>query len=379
MRERLSSAPMTAETLHGVEFGWFGSLVRVRSDREALVRVVNRLWGASPVPATPERVRDYAARFASGDPPRLTGPGGTWLLDARVAEWHAYNLVVDDLTGSVGDHFLVHAASLRRGGDALLIAGPSGFGKTTLALHLALRGFSLYGDDIAAIERSSGLLIPFPRSVHLRAGSRATLGPAQLRALSSSIRDVTDEGWTISPASLRHDGDAPCRVAVVALLRSPGEGAQVPAPAVHDLWMTDGHGEEIDDLARLSGVVRVVRTKDDPTAARVETDDPAPFTRWMEEHRRAIVAAIPVPRGEPEFGAAPRMVPIGGFQAALEICQALVNRHEGSLLAREFGGHETLLAVEVADALREARCFALWPGRLEETVDLLVAATSAES
>jgi len=57
-----------------------------------------------------------------------------------------------------------HAAALSRGGRALVIAGPSGFGKSTLALHLAFRGFTLLSDDMTALRRGSPEIEAPPRA-----------------------------------------------------------------------------------------------------------------------------------------------------------------------------------------------------------------------
>ena len=53
----------------------------------------------------------------------------------------------------------LHATSVARGGRAVLLLGPSGSGKSDLALRLLDHGFSLVSDDRTLLRRESGRLI----------------------------------------------------------------------------------------------------------------------------------------------------------------------------------------------------------------------------
>ncbi|TPE49144.1 PqqD family peptide modification chaperone [Amaricoccus solimangrovi] len=76
-----------------------------------------------------------------------------------------------------GDQALaLHAAALLRDGRLLLLGGPPGTGKTTLALALAAAGFGFAGDDVALLYpdgRCAGL--PFAPAV--KSGAVALLAP----------------------------------------------------------------------------------------------------------------------------------------------------------------------------------------------------------
>jgi hypothetical protein len=73
------------------------------------------------------------------------------------------------------DRFAVHAGAVARDGRAILIAGPSGVGKTTLAVAAALDGFELLGDDMALLRHQRGEdsigLAAFPDEIDLAAGT----------------------------------------------------------------------------------------------------------------------------------------------------------------------------------------------------------------
>lgn len=52
---------------------------------------------------------------------------------------------------------MVHGSAVSIGGQGVLLCGPSGSGKSDLALRLMDRGATLIGDDILHIETSKGL------------------------------------------------------------------------------------------------------------------------------------------------------------------------------------------------------------------------------
>ena len=62
------------------------------------------------------------------------------------------------MTGTLSAE-LVHASTVAQGGRAVLITGPSGSGKSDLALRLLDRGFSLVSDDQTVVRRDDDRLI----------------------------------------------------------------------------------------------------------------------------------------------------------------------------------------------------------------------------
>ncbi len=361
---------MEGTLLHEVAFGWLDGGARLRSDDDAFVSVVRRLWGASPASEGPFREYEVSFRAREGRP-TFRGPAGEQPLDRRHPAWHAYNLLMRDLLGSVGGHFVFHASALGASGRAMLLAGPSNFGKTTLGVHLAFQGYSLLADDLAVVQRGTGRLVPIPRSLNLRRGSRATLGPAQLDTLARAAREAGADEWAVDPGALRAPDTGPFRIAAVVLLRSEGDGVAVRRFRSHEVWLHEGHESAADEIRRLRGVRRVLAETGSPEVIRVDAEEAAPLARWLRDHQDVVVASIKIPDRPPDFSKRSRAIPIGPFQAALELAQEMLNRHQGSRLAAEFDGRETHLVAEIAGLLEEARCAALWPGRPEESIELL--------
>lgn len=355
-----------------VEFGWFGDLVRVRSDDGAAIALLRRLWGNSPGPASPGAVREFRVFLRAGGPPSIRGPRGTRALDARFALWQVHDYVLQELAGAMGDRFLLHAASLEKGGRAVAIAGPSGFGKTTLSLHLAFRGATILSDDLTALTRGAAEIEALPRAVHVRGGSRATLTPSQVERLLLGAVHRDEDGWTVAARDLRGDAAGPIPLAAMVLLRS-GRGREAgPGSRCFDLWLASGHDPDlVTELGSLPGVSEIGPSPFGEGAWRVRTGAAGPLATWIRERDPAIIAAVESDLDRPDFEASPSLRRIGPFETAVELCRGLLNRRPGSELDREFRGREGFLVAEVAASLRGVALAQMTPGRIEETVALL--------
>ena len=81
---------------------------------------------------------------------------------------------------SISGHLTLHAAAMARNNIALVIAGPSHAGKSTLAAALTVAGWQYLSDDVAPLVRHPRIddvvtVMGFARPLTLRAGSAALL------------------------------------------------------------------------------------------------------------------------------------------------------------------------------------------------------------
>jgi len=110
-----------------------------------------------------------------------TGPAWRWqrFLVGRVLPWAAL------LRGRE----IFHASAVRIAGKTVAFVGPSGTGKTSLALQLMLRGGSFVTDDVLALEPAAGRVLAHPGAsiCAVRAAERATLTRRDERALGTLL------------------------------------------------------------------------------------------------------------------------------------------------------------------------------------------------
>lgn len=73
---------------------------------------------------------------------------------------------------------LLHATAVVVDGRAVLVAGPSGVGKSSVGAHLCAGGATFLADDAAGLDRSGGEVIvhPGPQTASLHAAEAARLG-----------------------------------------------------------------------------------------------------------------------------------------------------------------------------------------------------------
>lgn len=98
--------------------------------------------------------------------------------------------------------YAIHAAALVYRGEALLLAGRSGQGKTTLALGLVRRGLGLLSDELAVIEPITQRIVPYRRSLHIRPGTPELI--PELGFLNDRPRHQLGGGieWALTPGDL---------------------------------------------------------------------------------------------------------------------------------------------------------------------------------
>jgi hypothetical protein len=222
----------------------FGDAVlHIASDTKRLLDMFEQLYGdcAVPPPVPPERPRVRCLARRGGHPPLLLltflegaphDPASAFLpmratrvWDSPLPGWRLACGAAAPILAACGAHVLinlqqawdrlpveylvnatltaqpelvaVHAASLRMNNAGLLLSGPSQSGKTTTSLHLAARGLTLLGDEVALIRLATNEIVPFRRTANLRPGPRERELSAAVERLGGGHEPpVDDEGVT---------------------------------------------------------------------------------------------------------------------------------------------------------------------------------------
>jgi hypothetical protein len=100
------------------------------------------------------------------------------------------------------DLLWLHAAAVVRNEKALIFAGPSGQGKSTLSTRLYEKGWSFMSDDIAPVRMSSNEVLPFPQSPFRRVGGTREVDRTTLEALEKEPVSIAPESIRREPAPI---------------------------------------------------------------------------------------------------------------------------------------------------------------------------------
>jgi len=111
---------------------------------------------------------------------------GAWRLEGALTCWHHrhFDDLLINLIAQVGQSFLqrtdlllLHSAACSHNGEAVLFAGASRVGKSSLALAAWLVGHEFMADDVLAVDPRTRLTMTFPKALKPRLRERAVPEP----------------------------------------------------------------------------------------------------------------------------------------------------------------------------------------------------------
>ena len=298
-------------------------------------------------------------------------------LDPQIQIHHRLQAALMDAIDSVA---VLHAAALvDHEGGALLLAGPSGHGKSSLALEAATRGYGFLSDDYAPLELDTSRIRPFPRAVAVRPGSKAPI-PESFRAASDAATSVRlfgksllDVGEHLGEDALARD-PVPLRNVIVLSSDAEHNGPHEEATRV-GLAVARQHADELHARFASTAGVEIVEKRDEPhwTLWRLRLDPTQRPTEALSEvfDGERVVLFEKTWCGEPDFAAAPVATPIRRREAAALLGREMLNRRKKSALLKRYGGNVAELFLDLAGALREVACWRLRVGGVRETADLI--------
>ena len=244
---------------HALRIGPIG--FRIGSDWRQPIAALRHLYRDYPTPL--DGISDFTVRLTAQRPwrrvlrPSVMIGGDLTLPDAPPLALRHGLLAADmgmNLQVALGARrwLLLHAASVERGGRALLLTGESGAGKSTLSALLSTRGWRLLGDEFALVDLGTGALHPFPRAISLKNAAIAELqrhvpedrfGPVLTGTPKGTIRHLIPDARAIA------DMAVPARPALI-------------------LFPRFGHGEAVRGVGEAEAFVRLTQASTNYVALR---------------------------------------------------------------------------------------------------------------
>ena len=226
--------------------------------------------GYSEGPAGADGWRTIVSR-QSPDAPQIALCDHYALVD-RGQVWQPFiaNYAINRVLRLQREILFFHAASVGIEGRGAMIVGPKASGKTTTAMTLAARGHAFLGDEMAAVHRTTKVMLPLRRAASVRKGPRARRVDDQLARCQYPVEVFPDGGERalVNMASIFPEaGDAPATLSCLLFLRQFSERpaavpfafglehSQMLSPLACSMWAVPV-GARMMDLSRLLRGVR---------------------------------------------------------------------------------------------------------------------------
>lgn len=284
-----------------------------------------------------------------------------------------YSYVVNSILQKVTSHFLFHGASLAWGDAGLVLPAHAQHGKTTLVIELLKRGFRFLSDDLVAVNRDSGLLVPFPRSIGVRPGilhlhpELAGFHYFSLPLIMGGEKRVLDVRC-IWPGQLAEA----CRPTHLILLSAAAHPQA--SEDVLTVVLSRVDDELLGELRALTGVnsVSQIASRPFPTLRIVRSQLVEPHIE--EACRRRGVFIFELTKGHPAtpcFQGQPRLQPLRKTEAARELLRHSRVGPASRLVREGYRGDLTRLFLDLLMLTERLDCYRLQVGRLSPMADLV--------
>jgi len=270
----------------------------------------------------------------------------------------AYQIILKEIFNNIREFILLHAGVITNRGEAVILAGAPGLGKTTAVLELLKNGFTLYSDDFCPIHKKTGFVYPFPRSLWK---------VADIKSRHSSRKNKIP----FRPDELGYPvGDSPAKIKTLICLdqgKLSGEEFYLLG-----IGIKNGDDSVIRDLKKLDGV----------SAKRTDNE----FSDWcvsypqnkgltvkireiLEQHKSGIWNVFREDPVSPDFSRKPVLTKIPVHEAAFRLIKDLKNE---AVFKSEDKRTPANLMMMLSVFLNDVSCYRLSVGRFDDTMEILL-------
>ncbi len=347
--------------------------VKFGSDSPALLDLFGQAYARFQINPAEARRRPYEFFVLSqpnqGRQPFLIIGRDVWPLpEPELMPGYVFQRVTATIGAQVNSHLLFHAGAVTTGGRAVLLAGDSFHGKTTLVMELVRRGFKFLSDETAAVSRASGQAAPFPCALRVRPGSLKLAGftPDAITAPEWFGKKIVD----IEQLKDNSVGRA-APIGHVVVLRRPNETDTASRDLVLVLDRVDD--EFLADVKQIKGVssLRVLERFQYPVIKLTADRRTLVYARiesLCDVHRILMLDIHTGAGTTPNFSGPADVRSITSSQATMELLQRFQGGFRSTVL-QETG--PTKLFLEMTRWLGAAKCFQLTTGPLPQMADVI--------
>ncbi len=259
------------------------------------------------------------------------------------------------------NYVLLHAGVASKPGQTVIIAGPSGMGKTTMIVELLKKGFRYFSDDICPVSLKTGLVHPFPRSLWKVSGKTEDTSRQDcfIRSHKESY-PATDFGFQISDS---------------------------PEKPVGLFYLTDGRQEDNSMRLLVKGndsIINRLRPLENVEIKRLEN---VACPEWsiiyprgqgltqkieniLDELRNSVDMVFRIDPISPDYDKEPELTKISTPEMAFKLIKQMQNRD--GFAERDADTKPGLRMMEICGLFEKVPCYVLKVGRLESMLNLVL-------
>ncbi len=281
---------------------------------------------------------------------------------------------VSNLIEQIEDYLLIHSGVVARNGKAVILAGPSCVGKTTLTLELVKNGFVFYSDEFCPIHKETKLVHPFLRSIWVKPEQREKLCHTSMSGniLSDSCSNLDTE-VIVKPNEIKFPiANKPCKIeALICIEPDP--------PANKDLYLLHVcvklHNDNFfNELKKIKDVaIEILDTKPLTWQLRYKNDFVISKTilNIINKYKEIIWDFYQVYPICANYNKDPLIIPVSNYDAILSLIGDLQQGPNSKAEKKAFSSGPTNFFMEVCGILDAVSCYKLSVGKLEKMNNLI--------